>query len=133
MIRIRVERQEDGLEISAVGHAGFDRWGRDIVCAGVSALIFGYLAYLESLPSVATTEEELVDMNSFTDSSGDCRNRGEHDSRMTVMYRIGEGKLWIQTRNMKGKDTAAWAVTAAGLFLLAAHYPGHVRLETGKE
>ena len=46
MIRIRVTRRDSGLEIFAEGHAGYAPVGQDIVCAGVSALLYGFVAYL---------------------------------------------------------------------------------------
>ena len=49
MIEIRVYPKGDGMVLSAEGHAGMAPRGRDIVCAGVSALLYGFAAYLESL------------------------------------------------------------------------------------
>ena len=40
MIEIIINGQADSLEISISGHAGLDERGKDIVCAGVSALFF---------------------------------------------------------------------------------------------
>ena len=41
MLTIRVVRGLDGevIALEAVGHAGFDQRGRDIVCAGASAVV----------------------------------------------------------------------------------------------
>ncbi len=53
MILIRATRTENALDIRADGHAGYAEAGRDIVCAGVSALLFGLLAYWrERLPRI---------------------------------------------------------------------------------
>ena len=49
MIRVRAYREDGGVGILATGHAGMAPHGRDPVCAGVSALLYGYLAYLEGL------------------------------------------------------------------------------------
>ncbi len=129
MIRICVERWDDGMEISAVGHAGYDRAGRDIVCAGVSALLFGFLTYLRSSLPVATAKNGAMCPFRMSGGSGDCGERETENTSASVEHRVGEGSLWIRTHGMKETDTAAWAVTAAGLFLLAEHYPGHVRLD----
>ena len=41
MIEVTVYQNTDGKKIgfSSVGHAGYDEYGHDIVCAGVSALV----------------------------------------------------------------------------------------------
>lgn len=128
MIRIRAERREDGLEISAVGHADFDTRGRDIVCAGVSALIFGFLHYLKTrLPSAAADEAEVPSTEGSDGSGGRHEPAGEVLSP-TVEDRIEEGAVWVRTHGMNGTDEAAWAVTRAGLWLIARQYPDHVSL-----
>lgn len=136
MIRIRAERREDGLEISAVGHADFDTRGRDIVCAGVSALIFGFLHYLKTclktrlktrLPSAAADEAEVPSTEGSDGSGGRHEPAGEVLSP-TVEDRIEEGAVWVRTHGMNGTDEAAWAVTRVGLWLIARQYPDHVSL-----
>ena len=103
MICIRVLRRDEGLEISAVGHAGQAPRGEDIVCAGVSALLYGFVAYLETLPPIATAEAG-----------------GEHPH---LECSEGEGLLRIKTRGLGDADTNGWRVTAAGIRLIAAAYP----------
>ena len=40
MIRIKIQRQENLIkEINLLGHALYDDYGKDIVCAGVSAIL----------------------------------------------------------------------------------------------
>ncbi len=135
MIRITAKRHSDGLEISAVGHAGFAERGQDIVCAGASALLFGFLAYLQAPLPVATAEGERGGIGTAADGSGD--RGGTADAPLPQVGRLEArteaGILWVRTHGMDPIDTTAWAVTAAGLSLLAEHYPGHVRLDTGKE
>lgn len=106
MIRIRVLERDDGLEISAVGHAGIAPRGQDIVCAGVSALLYGFIAYLETLSPIATAEE-----------GGEVPH---------LACSEGEGLLRIKTRGLGGADLQGWRVTAAGLRLVASAYPGSV-------
>lgn len=110
MIEIKVVGWEDGMELEACGHAAYAPRGADVVCAGVSALLFGYLAYLRSV----------------TGEDGEMRGR--------VECAEGDGYLRICTRSMKGYDRAAWAVASAGVRLIADAYPAHVRLtEVGME
>lgn len=108
MIRIRVLRRDGGLEMTAVGHAEQAPRGEDIVCAGVSALLYGFVAYLETLPPIATAEAG-----------------GEYPH---LECSEGEGLLRIKTRGLGGADTNGWRVTAAGLQLIEAAYPTCVAL-----
>ena len=47
MIRINYCREEDRHRLTVDGHAGYAEHGRDIVCAGVSAISFALLGYLQ--------------------------------------------------------------------------------------
>lgn len=110
MIRIRVTRSADGLDLVAVGHAGYGARGEDPVCAGVSALLYGFVAYLEETLPIATA--------------------GDRPSPLA--WADGDGWLRVQTHGMGGKASEAWAVVAAGLRLIAAAYPAHVQLKEFK-
>ena len=92
------------MELEACGHAAYAPRGADVVCAGVSALLYGYLAYFRSV----------------TGEYGEMHGR--------VKCAEGDGHLRICTRRMKGSDHAAWAVVSAGIRLIADAYPAHVRL-----
>ncbi|WP_434414568.1 ribosomal-processing cysteine protease Prp [symbiont of Argiope bruennichi] len=60
MIIISVNKNEKSiLKISVSGHAGFNSYGNDIVCAGVSAVTFGFLEYLQ------ITEEKGITYETF--------------------------------------------------------------------
>ncbi len=108
MIRIRALERGDGVDITAVGHAEYGPRGHDIVCAGVSALLYGFIAYLEALPPIATAG---------------AGGEGSH-----LEYSEGEGLLRVTTRGLGGDDLRCWRVTAAGLRLLEAAYPTCVTL-----
>lgn len=92
------------MELEACGHAAYAPRGADVVCAGVSALLFGYLAYLRSTAG------------------------GEDKTGGRVEWAEGDGYLCIRTHRMNGCDYAAWAVVSAGIRLIADAYPAHVRL-----
>ncbi len=111
MIDIRVLRRGDGLELIALGHAGQAPRGQDLVCAGVSALLYGFIAYLETLPPIASAEE-----------GGDSPH---------LSCSEGEGLLRVTTRGLGGADIHGWRVTAAGLELIRAAYPACVTLCDG--
>lgn len=85
------------MTLEAIGHAGCGTAGRDIVCAGVSALLFGLAAYLEKM----------------------CEAEGLGH----VEKREGEGSLSLRTRGMAGEDAKAFSVTAAGLELISHAFP----------
>ena len=108
MIDIRVLERGDGLEITAVGHAGQGPRGRDIVCAGVSALLYGFIAFLETLSPSATAE-----------AGGEMPH---------LECSEGDGLLRVVTRGLGGADILGWRVAAAGLRLVEAAYPACVTL-----
>ena len=92
-----------GMEILAAGHAGMAPAGQDIVCAGVSALLYGFLTYVESLSPV---DQDVQHVETFE----------------------WDGGLYLRTCGLGDADRRGWAVTAAGLRLIAEAYPGMVRL-----
>lgn len=107
MIEIRVFPKEDGMALVAEGHAGMAPRGRDIVCAGVSALLYGFAAYLESLiPCEAEGTPHL-----------ECEE--------------GDGALRLTTHGLGGAERRGWAVVTAGLRLIEEAYPACVRLLDG--
>ena len=113
MIRIRVTRRDSGLEIFAEGHAGYAPVGQDIVCAGVSALLYGFVAYLRETLPIATAEDS-------------------HPEGRAPLWEVseGDGRLWVRTHGSDGRAKAALAPIEAGLRLIAACYPHHVTLDT---
>ena len=111
MICIRIMRREDGLDLFAHGHAGYAPRGQDVVCAGVSALLYGFIAYLEELLPIATAEG----------------SEGEFPS---LRVQDKDGVLSVQTRGMGGADLDGLGVIRAGLALMAVAYPAHVMLDT---
>ena len=112
MIRIRVTRRDGGMELKAHGHAGYAPHGQDIVCAGVSALLYGFVAYLEGLSPIATAEASSL--------GGEAPHREVSE---------GDGELRVVTRGLGGRDVAGFDVTLAGLSLIAACYPAFVTLD----
>ena len=59
MIRVTIERQADGaiVAFSVSGHAYLDKPGKDIVCAGVSAVTVGTVNAVEALTGVELPNE----------------------------------------------------------------------------
>ena len=112
MIRVQVTVRRDGLTLSAVGHAGFAPRGQDVVCAGVSALLYGFVAYLEGLAPIATAGAPSL---------------GGAYPHLEVSE--GDGALRVITRGLGGRDIDGFAVTLAGLSLIAACYPAFVTLD----
>lgn len=102
MIRVAVTPLTDGLRMEAQGHAGYGPWGQDIVCAAVSALLYGFVAHLEGLPPASGRE-------------------GDPEPHLAVEE--GEGYFLVVTHGLGGADLAAWRVIAAGLSLIRQAYP----------
>ena len=111
MICIRMTKREDGVELSAHGHAGYAPRGQDVVCAGVSALLYGFVAYLEGLSPIATAEPP-------------------DGASPHLEVEEGDGLLTVRTFGMGGKDLDGAAVIQAGLGLIASCYPTFVTLDT---
>jgi hypothetical protein len=59
MIRVKIERRADGaiVAFSVSGHAYYDKPGKDIVCAGVSAVTIGTVNAVEALTGVELPNE----------------------------------------------------------------------------
>lgn len=112
MIRIQVTWREDGVDIQTVGHAGYAPRGTDVVCAGISALLYGFVAYLETLSSVATAKESAGSGKAF------------HWEAVE-----GDGVLWVRTRGEARRVFQGFAAIRAGIGLIAETYPQLVVLE----
>lgn len=96
MIYINMKRREEGMELEACGHANCGAIGHDIVCAGVSALLYSLTAYLEGQCEICPS--------GHLDRTESC------------------GRLYLRTRGLEGEETA-FAVVAAGLTLMARAFP----------
>ncbi len=100
MIRVWYEREGRVHRLTAAGHAGFAPRGHDIVCAGVSALLLGLLAWLEE-------EQEGVE---------------------SLLYREeDDGGLFVEAAGGKRLATA-FGVVLSGLREVARQYPGFVEV-----
>lgn len=107
MTEIRMTEWEDGMEIIANGHAGYGERGSDIVCAGVSALLYALVTYLRG-----TVDERGI---------GQMQKQEQ------------EGYLWVRCEGLTACDASALAVIETGLGLIADAYPGHVRFTHREE
>ena len=120
MICIHITEREDGLELSAHGHAGYAPRGQDVVCAGVSALLYGFISYLEGLFSIATEK---------TPREGAPRLETPQLETPQLEVEDKDDVLWVRTYGMGGADTAGLTVIRAGLGLIATCYPSFVTLD----
>lgn len=91
-VRIRPER----IEIS--GHAGYAEPGKDIVCAGVTALTQTLIQSIENL-----TDDEIE-------------------------YRISPGKVEVEYRNLSEKSKTLVDSFFIGICLIAEEFPEHVKV-----
>ena len=111
MICIRVTESEEGVEISALGHAGYGPRGQDIVCAGVSALLYGLKVYLEEEMPFAAAEPR----------------QGGLQASYEVWEGDGELRIRIVAPSLAYRE--ALAVVLSGLRLLSRFYPDYVTLD----
>ncbi len=107
MLQVRVVRASDGavLALVAFGHTGFDRKGRDIVCAGASAVL--HTAVL-GVTRIARAEAAVT--------AGDG-----HLELLLAPEARSDGLAWLQAQ-------AVLKAAVAGLREIGARYPGHIEL-----
>lgn len=91
-VRIRPER----IEIS--GHAGYAEYGKDIVCAGVTAL----------------TQTLIQSIENLTDDK--------------IEYRISPGKVEVEYRNLSEKSKTLVDSFFVGIRLIADEFPNYVAI-----
>ena len=108
MTRVRLDRLYDGYIFSCEGHAGFAEAGKDIVCAGVSALCIALVERLRTL----------------------CAEGVAQTQRMIVR----DGELLVEFTGADGKRedlilSSAVETVMDGLRAVAARYPDHVSVE----
>ena len=64
MIKIKLHKAQGITNISVSGHAGYDEYGKDIVCAAVSATVLttinGIMAIDDTIIEVIENEDEMV-------------------------------------------------------------------------
>lgn len=100
MVRARYTVDEGTHTITVVGHANYDEYGKDIVCAGVSALVQALIGWIE---------ENYYKAN--------CISVDPKDGEVIISCEGGE-------------DIAAiFEMTAIGLGQIAYVYPNHVQIE----
>lgn len=100
MIKARYTAEENTHTLTVLGHANYDEYGKDIVCAGVSALVQALIGWIENNPYCA----ECV---SIDDKSGEV-----------IVCCQGE------------EDVAAvFYMTAIGVEQIAENYPNHVDID----
>lgn len=102
MIRANYTFENDTHTLTVHGHANYDEYGRDIVCAGVSSLVQALIGYIEAKPY--DVEVECI---SLDETNGEV-----------IIACTGE------------KDTAAvFCMVAIGLEQIANSYPDHVYID----
>ena len=101
MIRVLYIRRGSGHELTVSGHADFAERGKDIVCAGISALTQALLGWLD--------------------------DHGENISEI-VGPAVHSGHLWVRCSG-NTRVTTAFQMAAKGYEQIAAAYPDHVEFQ----
>lgn len=108
MTEIRAGWDGAGFYIEAAGHSGYDIAGRDIVCAGVSALMLGTVNMTEKM------------------------ERAGYIGKKTLVIRDGYVRLAARAaRGKSGLLGAVFETALSGLELIEAQYPENVRITRG--
>jgi uncharacterized protein YsxB (DUF464 family) len=95
MIKIKVSPKN----ISILGHAEYDDYGKDIVCAGVSTLLQTLIQSVETL-----TDDE-------------------------IKYTMSPGKADIEFRNLSGQSKTLLNSFFIGVEMIAYEYPENVKID----
>lgn len=93
---IVVDVRKDGITVS--GHAGYAEAGKDIVCAGVTALVQGLIKSIEDL----TSDQ--------------------------IQYDIAPGRADIQFKDLSGAGKLLVDSFFLGICLIADDFPEHIKL-----
>jgi uncharacterized protein YsxB (DUF464 family) len=100
MIQARYETDGKRHSLSLMGHAHYDEYGKDIVCASVSSIVYALVGWLENNP------DDLEDVSTSVES----------------------GEVLIECYG--GEYAAvAFSMAAIGLEQLAYTYPDHVAID----
>lgn len=83
MIDIKIEKGKKLITLSALGHASYAAYGSDIVCAGVSGIIMGLCASLDS-----SRTESLI-------ASGKAIVRARNNQKARYMFHFAEKALGL--------------------------------------
>ncbi len=101
MVRAVYTAEGEAHTLSVSGHAGYDGYGRDIVCAGVSAIVQALIGWAENHPHTV-----------------DCISIDEDNGEVLIACRGGEDVR------------AVFYMTAVGIDGIAKIYPANVEIDT---
>ena len=100
MILARYETDGKRHSLSLRGHAHYDEYGKDIVCASVSAIVYALLGWMENYP------DDLEDVSTAVESGN-------------VLIECYGGDF----------AAVAFSMAAIGLEQVASTYPDHVAID----
>ena len=101
MVNATYRRDKTSHSFSVVGHAGYSECGNDIVCAGVSAVIYSLLGFLNNIP--------------------------DKDKHLTAVAESGNTHIfWRETCT---EVSAAFQMALIGLMQIALKYPEHITVD----
>lgn len=106
MTQIQIRKSESQIHLIGKGHAGYSNPGTDIVCAGISTLIYSWVEECENLEKDGYVKIERMVVEP-----------GEVDIEIAV---CDERVHW------------AFSVIEIGLGILAENYPKHAKIVWGE-
>ena len=101
MIRVYYTRGEGTHELNINGHAGYAEYGNDIICAGVSAITFALLGWMEH------NEEEITQLDELM---------------------VEDGQVYLSCTGSEKLNTA-FQVAIMGLIQISRAHPDYVSIE----
>ena len=99
MVKVRYN-DTDSIMLRISGHAGYAEVGKDIVCAGVSAIAFALLGYLENIDKTVVSD-----------------------------IKDEEGYICIVSNSIDKRVEAAFDMALLGLRQLELAYPDHINVK----
>lgn len=100
MVRAKYTVEDNTHTLTVLGHANYDEYGKDIVCAGVSAIVQALIGWLENNPC-----------------NVECISIDEQRGEVIIACEGGE-------------DIAAvFYMASIGLEQIAVSYPDHVQID----
>ena len=91
MMTIRYVKKGYAHRLSIAGHAGYAENGSDIVCAGVSAIAYALLGFLENDDDVVYEDEPICEEGRLEiDCRGGDRANAAFDMAMIGLLQIAE-------------------------------------------
>lgn len=91
MTYVKAQWAQEGFYIEAKGHSGFDRAGKDIVCAAISTLIFTAVIMTEKMHSAGQLRQSSADIREGYVKITACAIEGKREKLQGIFESVTAG------------------------------------------